>query len=404
MVKTKDIKRFPKLRFPGFKGEWEQLSLGQIAKFRNGKAHEQEIVEKGRFIVVNSKFISTDGKVIKYANRLICPLKKSEVVMVMSDIPRGKALAKCYYIEQEERYTLNQRICGLYSINHSNKFLFYRLNRHSYFLKFDSGVGQTNLRKDEIKHCPLNVPESTIEQEKIASFISAIDNKIQQLMARKELLEQYKKGVMQKIFSQEIRFTDDNGKDYPDWEEKKLGDVAKFRRGSFPQPYGLAKWYDDKNGCPFVQVFDVDDNLKLKNETKKKISEEAKRNSVFVKKGSVVLTIQGSIGRIAITQYDAYVDRTLLIFTSYLLSVDIVFFTYSVFLLFKKEKLKAPGGTIKTITKEKLTDFILSVPSIYEQQKIGSFLTSIDKKIESVQSQITQTQIFKKGLLQQLFV
>jgi len=238
----------------------------------------------------------------------------------------------------------------------------------------------------------------------IAEFLSSVDKKIQLLEKKKELLEEYKKGVMRKIFSREIRFKDDNGNSYPDWEEWRLGDIANFRRGSFPQPYGLKKWYDDQNGFPFVQVFDVDENMRLKSKTKRKITDIAKAKSVFVKKGSLVLTIQGSIGRIARTQYDACVDRTLLIFQSFNSDVVIDYFKYVIFLLFEIEKRKAPGGTIKTITKEALSAFKLSLPIEMEQKKIADFLSAIDKKIETISIQIDKTKEFKKGLLQQMFV
>ena len=142
-----------------------------------------------------------------------------------------------------------------------------------------------------------------------------------------------------------------------EFQKKTLDETANFRRGSFPQPYGLAKWYDDDSGHPFVQVFDVDDNFRLKSETKRKISQLAAENSVFVEAGSLVLTIQGSIGRIAITQYDAYVDRTLLIFRENRVPTDLLYFAYVIHLLFEIEKRSAPGGTIKTITKEALSSF-----------------------------------------------
>jgi len=221
------MKMNPRQRFPEFKGEWIKETLGNIVEFKNGKAHEQDIDENGEYIVVNSRFISTEGQIRKYSSQLICPLRKSEIVMVMSDIPRGKALAKCFFIDQAKTYTLNQRICGLYSKIYSNKFLFYRINRNRYFLKFDSGVGQTNLRKNEVLNCPIYIPVQLPEQQKIAAFLSAVDEKIRLLTRKKELLEQYKKGVMQKIFSREIRFKDENGKDYPDWEERKLGELAR---------------------------------------------------------------------------------------------------------------------------------------------------------------------------------
>jgi type I restriction enzyme S subunit len=231
-----------------------------------------------------------------------------------------------------------------------------------------------------------------------------VDDKLTQLKKKKSLLEQYKKGVMQKIFSQELRFKDENGEDFVDWEEKKLGEVANFRRGSFPQPYGLPEWYDDENGMPFIQVYDVDDNMLLKPTTKNKISKLASKQSVFVKTGTLVITIQGSIGRIAKTQYDAYIDRTLLIFQSYKLPINVDYFKFVVFLLFEIEKTKAPGGTIKTITKEVLTEFTVPIPSLPEQTKIANFLSAIDDKISHCGVQIEKMEGWKKGLLQGMFV
>ena len=94
------------------------------------------------------------------------------------------------------------------------------------------------------------------------------------------------------------------------WKTRSLGEISKFRRGSFPQPYGKPEWYDD-NGYPFVQVYDINENNKLNSKTKSRISEEASKKSVFIKKGSLIVSLQGSIGRVAITQYDAFVDRTI---------------------------------------------------------------------------------------------
>lgn len=188
-----------------------------------------------------------------------------------------------------------------------------------------------------------------------------------------------------------------------EWTSFLLKNVAQFRRGTFPQPYGLAKWYDDENGSPFVQVFDVGDNFKLNPTTKRKISNLAAQKSLFVKQGSLVLTIQGSIGRIAITQYDSYVDRTLLIFESFKKEVDINFYAYVIYLLFEKEKRKAPGGIIKTITKKALSEFKLFIPSIVEQQKIANFLTAIDQRITKLKEKKAAIEDYKKGLMQKIF-
>lgn len=187
-----------------------------------------------------------------------------------------------------------------------------------------------------------------------------------------------------------------------DWEVKELGELSNFRRGSFPQPYGLDKWYDDINGYPFVQVYDVGNRFKLKDVTKRKISSEAAKQSVLVEKGTLIITIQGSIGRMAITQYEAYVDRTLLIFQSFIEPIDKYYFMYIVFQLFEVEKKRAHGSTIKTITKQQLSHFEIPLPPLQEQKKIAKILSTVDEKIDLTQSKIEATQALKKGLMQQL--
>jgi len=187
------------------------------------------------------------------------------------------------------------------------------------------------------------------------------------------------------------------------WDVHELGAVASFRRGSFPQPYGLPQWYDENNGMPFVQVFDVDENMKLKSETKQKISDAAKDKSVFVPKDSIVLTIQGSIGRIAITQYDAYVDRTLLIFQTFKKPIDKWFFMYVVYQLFQIEKAKAPGGTIKTITKAELSSFLIPLPPTKaEQTAIATALNDANALIQKLEQLISKKQNIKTGAMQEL--
>lgn len=197
--------------------------------------------------------------------------------------------------------------------------------------------------------------------------------------------------------------TTDIGSIPNDWDVHELGIVASFRRGSFPQPYGLPQWYDENNGMPFVQVFDVDDNMKLKPETKQKISEAAKDKSVFVPKGTIVLTIQGSIGRIAVTQYDAYLDRTLLIFQSFKKPIDKWFFMYVVYQLFQIEKAKAPGGTIKTITKSELSNFLIPLPPTKaEQTAIATALNDVDALISKLEKLIAKKRAIKQGAMQEL--
>jgi len=158
-------------------GEVEWRTLDQVAHFANGKGHEKDITEDGKYIVVNSKFISTDGEVAKYSNSQICPLFKDDILLVMSDLPNGKALSKTFIVDVNDRYTLNQRIGGITVKNKKEflpKFMHYFLNRTPQLLKHNNGVDQTNLRKGQILEVKIPVI-SPAEQERIVAILDKFD-------------------------------------------------------------------------------------------------------------------------------------------------------------------------------------------------------------------------------------
>jgi len=202
--------------------DWEVKTLDAVASFYNGKAHEQCIDEMGEFIVVNSKFISTQGSVSKNSRTCISPLSKGDITMVMSDIPNGKALARCFTIPEDNKYTLNQRICSISSISVDNDFLGLILNRNKYYLYFDSGTGQTNLRRQDVLDCPLQLPPTKAEQTAIANALSDVDALIQSLdalISKKRLIKQ---GAMQTLLNP----YDEHGQLKDGWVVKKLEEVA----------------------------------------------------------------------------------------------------------------------------------------------------------------------------------
>ena len=192
----------PKFRFKEFEknGDWNETTLTEVADYENGKAHEQDIADNGEFIVVNSKFISQNGEIKKFTNTAFCPASKGDVLMVLSDVPNGKAIAKCFLVEEDNRYTVNQRICRISPRNIDSKILYYLLNRHQYFLAFDDGVKQTNLRKEDVLNCPLMIPEDPKEQEKIADTLSSINELIIAQGQKLEALQLHKKGLLQGLF------------------------------------------------------------------------------------------------------------------------------------------------------------------------------------------------------------
>ncbi|PQK37532.1 restriction endonuclease [Escherichia coli] len=158
-------------------GEVEWKALEEVSTFANGKGHEKDISEDGKYIVVNSKFISTNGEVAKLSNKQLCPLFKDDILLVMSDLPNGKALSKTFIVDEDHKYTLNQRIGGI-TVKNSNellpKFLHYFLNRTPQLLKHDNGVDQTNLRKGQILEVKIPII-SLIKQVQIVETLDKFD-------------------------------------------------------------------------------------------------------------------------------------------------------------------------------------------------------------------------------------
>ena len=150
-----------------------------------------------------------------------------------------------------------------------------------------------------------------------------------------------------------------------------LSEIATFRRGSFPQPYTNTSFYGGEGAMPFVQVADMQDSSRdLKPVTKQTISKIAQPKSIFVKKGTVLVSIQGTIGRVAIAQYDCYVDRTIAIFDEYKVEIDKKYFAYQLEVKFGIEKEFARGSTLKTITKEEFAKFQIPLPPLAAQREI----------------------------------
>ena len=159
---------------------WEVKKISEVSIYYNGKAHENDIDESGKYILINSKFISSEGSVLKRTATQHFPLYKNDVVMVLSDLPNGKALGKCCLITKDDIYSLNQRICCFRGFKGDSHFFKYMINRHPYFLSFDDGKGQTNLRKKDVENCPIPLPPLPLQQQ-FAARIEAIERQKQQV-------------------------------------------------------------------------------------------------------------------------------------------------------------------------------------------------------------------------------
>lgn len=194
-----------KKRLAGFSGEWGIKKLEDLVLFQNGKAHENSIVPFGKYIVANSKFVSTEGEIKKYTNAKLCLAEKGDILLVMSDVPNGRAIAKGYYVEEDDLITVNQRVCILRALFIDSKFLFYVIDRNSYYLSFDDGVKQTNLKKEDILDLELKLPASLKEQKAIAQILSDMDAEIESLEQKLSKYRTIKQGMMQELLTGRIR-------------------------------------------------------------------------------------------------------------------------------------------------------------------------------------------------------
>ena len=298
--------------------------------------------------------------------------------------------------------TSNQAVCGILPNDRFvPEFLFYWFTYIKDFLASQAqGGAQPNISQVKIKNLTTPIPPLS-EQKEIVEYLDSSFAKIDKLKenAAKNLEEA--KALFQSALKDALEPKEG-------WEEKTLKEVANYRRGSFPQPYGNSEWYDGEDSMPFVQVAELqEDSFALIMPTKKRISKLAQPLSVFVPEGIVLVSLQGSIGKVGITQNNCYVDRTVAIFQSYKLPVDSHFFAYQLKERFAIERLKARGTTIKTITKEEFANFTIMLPPLSEQQSIVSFLDSLNEKVNTLQQNYSricdECDALKQAILRQVF-
>jgi type I restriction enzyme S subunit len=281
------------------------------------------------------------------------------------------------------------------STNRNNK----KINRLN-----DSGA-KSGLNLSTIRS--FSIPFPTLpEQQKIASFLSAVDDKVQQLTKKAALLEDYKKGVMQQLFSGQLRFKAEDGKDYPEWKRGRFSKFIKLYRGSSPRP--IVKYVTtDESGVNWIKIGDTkqSENYRISS-VSEKITREGSLKSRFVEKGEIILANSMSFGKSYLLEVSGCIYDGWFVLREYEESFDKEFMlqVLNSDLLQRQYLRLSTGGVVQNINSDIVYSTLLFCPVIEEQQKIATYLSSIDTKIEAVNTQITQTQAFKKGLLQQMFV
>jgi type I restriction enzyme S subunit len=410
----------PQLRFPVFEGEWKNIKLDKIVN----KVGSGNTPSGGDQVYQNSgiPFIRSQN-VLENALRIdqthisleINDRMKGSIVEandILLNITGGSIGRSCVVPADFVIGNVNQHVCIIrLKENYSPRFLQPFLFSHKgqkLIYQGQTGSGREGINFQSIRLFKIVIPTFP-EQQKIASFLSAVDEKIQQLSRKKELLEQYKKGVMQQLFSGKLRFKDENGNDYADWIDFKIGDLDFYiSDGNYGELYPKASEMK-LSGIPFIRANNIK-NLKLTWKDMKYIEPQHHKilDSGHLKTGDILVTTRGDIGMLAYVEEDfdnANINAQICLIRSpdNLISKYILQFLASDFGL-KQFKSLQTGTALKQLPKGNLNKVIIPVPSYEEQQKIANFLSNIDAKIENVNQQINQTQIFKKGLLQQMFV
>ena len=241
----------------------------------------------------------------------------------------------------------------------------------------------------------LLVPYVSIEEQtKIANFLTAVDKKILQLNEQYQLMIQYKKGVMQKIISQEIRFKDDNGEEFGEWEERILEDVSIIIMGSSPK----SENYNELGiGLPLLQG-----NADIKNRKscpRNFTTEITKECDV----GDILMSVRAPVGYVAKAMHDACIGRGIAAIRVKENNNQEFLYQYLIYMEDIWGKF-SQGSTFDSVNSEQIRNLSIFIPCLQEQTKIADFLTKLDDKIEKVALQLEQVKMWEKGLLQQMFV
>ncbi|CDR27488.1 restriction endonuclease subunit S [Staphylococcus schweitzeri] len=409
-------KNVPELRFPGFEGEWEEKKLGEFCEFNNGINAKKEQYGMGRkFInvldILNNNFITYEniiGKVsvpenVEKNNKV----EFGDLVFLRSSETREDVGLCNVYLDKNYALYGGFIIRGKKVSDYNPIFLKEALNipKKRYEIGSAAGgstrfnVSQDILRKINVKFPPIE------EQQKIGKFLSKLDRQIELEEQKLELLQQQKKGYMQKIFSQELRFKDENGEDHPDWEEKKLGDITE------QSMYGIgasATRFDSKN--IYIRITDIDEKSRKLNYQNLTTPDEL-NNKYKLKRNDILFARTGaSTGKSYIHKEEK--DIYNYYFAGFLIKFEIneqnsPLFIYQFTLTSKFNnwvKVMSVRSGQPGINSEEYAKLPLVLPDKLEQQKIAEFLDRFDRQIELEKQKIEILQQQKKGLLQSMFI
>ena len=403
-------KMVPELRFPEFSGEWVEKRLGDITMWASGGTPSKDIPHYWEgdipWITASSmrgmEYSDSELKITKEGLKNGSRLAKQGSLLILV---RGSMLFKTIPVGITTKdVSFNQDVKSItVDLEYNTRFVlywFYASESYILDLVTGTGIGAGKIDLADLKNILVSTP-SYHEQKKIASFLTSVDEKLQNLKKKKTLLEQYKKGVMQQIFSQVLRFKDENGNEYLDWEEKTLGDVSNVKRGASPRPITSPVWFSEYSNIGWVRISDVTKSNKYLNKTEQYLSKEGVRKSRLVRKGNLIMSICATIGKPIYVNFDVCIHDGFIVFDE--LKLDKEYLYYYLDMIKLKWYQYGQPGTQVNLNSEIVSNEVIPVPIKSEQTKIANFLSAIDEKITLCNTQIEKTEQYKKGLLQQMF-
>ncbi len=396
----KYLDKVPQLRFKEFSGEWEEQRVDYLLE-RYSDPVEVKVSESYRQIGTRShgKGIfhkeSVTGKELGN-KRVFWVHEKALVINIVFAWEHSIALTS----QREKGFIASHRFpmylpkenrCNL---NFILEFFLRKYGKYLLELASPGGAGRNKtLGQSNFNELKLMVP-SIEEQERIVGFLSLVDKKIEKVEEQLSLLKEYKKGVMQKIFSQELRFKKDDGEEFDEWEEKQLKDLSVVTMGQSPES---SSYNNIEDGIYLIQG-----NADIKNR-KSKPRVWTNKPTKVCQKNDLLLTVRAPVGAIAKSLHKACIGRGICAISNNELSDIEYLYQYLLWFELRWHSIEQ-GSTFTAISGNDIKSLKLTTPSKEEQTKIANFLTKIDQRIEASKKQLKDSKEYKKSLLQQMFI
>lgn len=380
----------PKIRFKHHAGEefpnWSSKKIGEILEIKHGKDYKN--LPLGDIPVLGT------GGIITYVSLFLCNWP-CVLIGRKGTINKPQFMDKPFWSVDTLFYSKPKK-------HNSPRFQYYLFQTINW-LKYSEATGVPSLSASTIENIAKSVP-CLEEQEKIASFFSTLDQKIELNERKLEVLEKLKKGMMQKIFNRKIRFKKDNGTDFPDWTVSELGNIAEIRGGGTPSTSNRDYW--DGN-IQWLTPTEIDS--KYVHESNRKITESGLANSSakLLPMGAILLTTRATIGACSINNFNGSVCtnqgfQSLVCKASVLNEYVYYAITFDEFQ--KKIAKYASGSTFLEISAKNLKKLTIPTPSLEEQRKIADFLSTLDLQIDIKKKTVSAIRDLKRGFMQQMFV